>query len=151
MSWWPLNYKIIQKLVDPLPASVYRCSHICALSRYGWRAWVKALGTLFRQLKRLNNATMKSSPALQLSADISKELSWQISGKKKKKKKTWTQWVSGIHLHTIQINVWVFKMSQNFWNLDTCRQTTAYTKDMKSLAHMLEYCIYIQFEVCRWV
>lgn len=147
MSWWPLNYKIIQKLVDPLPASVYRCSHICALSRYGWRAWVKALGTLFRQLKRLNNATMKSSPALQLSADISKELSWQISGKKKNMDSV-SQWDTSAHNTDKCVGIQNVTEFLKPWHMQT---NNSIHKDMKSLAHMLEYCIYIQFEVCRWV
>lgn len=41
---------------------------------------------------------MKSSPALQLSADISKELSWKKSGKKQKKNMdSVSQWDTSAH------------------------------------------------------
>lgn len=87
---------------------------------------------------------MKSSPALEPSVDISKQLSMQKSDKKKK------VWVSGTLLHTTQVNVWVFKMSMNLWNLDIQEHLTHAHKQLDAQRDEKAYS-YIQLGVCRWV
>lgn len=139
VQYQPLKHNIMQQLVDTLPARVYRWSHICSRSRYGSRTWAKALGALFRPLKRLNKATMKSSPALQLFADVSKQLSWQISENK------WV-WVSG----TRQINERTFNMNLSCcWGvLERYSHKQQGTQWDDRLAHIRTYCTFSS--VRRW-